>query len=121
MPLSRTNPNITEEDEFHIVERFLKQDYIKVDDRHIRNPIIGPSVEYYKEDETYYYVYTLKYNAEIAEAQRLLQKTPTPAPPPAPGTVPTPEGPPPRLRGHLPAPAPGASGSRRSRTPGCRI
>jgi hypothetical protein len=93
MLLSRANPNIVEEDAYHIVERLLKEEYIKVDDRHIRNPIIGPAVEFYKEDDKYYYVYTLKYNAELAEAQRLLQKTPTPAPPP-PGTTPTPEGPP---------------------------
>ena len=109
MALSRTNPNIVEEDADHIVERLPKENYVKVDERHIRNPIIGPAVAFFKEDEKYYYVYTLKYNAELAEAQRLLQKSPTPAPPP-PGTTPTPPGPalsefedinPPRVSGRI--------------------
>ena len=88
MALSRTNPNIVEEDELHVVERFPKQEYIRVDDRHIRNPIIGPSVEFYKEDEKYYYVYTDKRTPEMLAAQSLL-RTPTVAPG-APAPTPTP-------------------------------
>ena len=90
--LSKTNPNIVEEDETHIVERFPKKDYIRVDDRHIRNPLIGPSVEFYKEDENYYYVYTYKRTPDMLAAQAVLL-TPTVAP----GEVaptPTPAGPP---------------------------
>jgi FG-GAP-like repeat len=92
--LSRANPNIVEEDEFHIVERLPKSDYIRVDDRHIRSPIIGPSAELYKEDENYYYIYTYKRNAETAaleQALRALTPSPTPSVPEA---TPTPAGPP---------------------------
>ena len=35
-----------------------KTEYIRVDERHIRHPIVGPSVEFFKEDDKYYYVYT---------------------------------------------------------------
>lgn len=94
-PLSRTNPNVVEEDETHIVERFPKQEYIKVDDRHIKHPLITKPIEFYKEDEKYYYVYTFKRSAELDAAERLLHPTPTPTPPPAPGApMPTPSGPP---------------------------
>jgi hypothetical protein len=89
--LSRSNPNIVEEDTLHIVERFPKEQYIRVDDRHIRNPVIGPSVEFYKEDDKYYYVYTYKHNAEMEALERMLRPTPTPGPRAA---TPTPAGPP---------------------------
>jgi hypothetical protein len=91
-PLSRTNPNIVEEDELHFVERFPKEEYFKVDATHIRNPVIGPSVEFYKEDEKYYYVYTLKRGGAADELSRLEHPSPTPRPP-RPGTTPTPAGP----------------------------
>jgi len=91
--LSRTNPNIVEEDSVHIVERFPKEEYIRVDDRHIRNPVIGPPVEFYKEDDKYYYVFSYKRNAEADAIQAMLHPSPTPAPPP-PGSTPTPAGPP---------------------------
>ncbi len=94
--MSRTNPNIVEEDEVHIVERFPKNEYIRVDDRHIRNPLIVKPVEFFKEDDKYYYVYTYKRNAQMEAIERGLKAltgTPTPEPPP-PGTTPTPSGPP---------------------------
>ena len=87
-PLSRTNPNIVEEDEIHIVERFPKDQYIRVDGRRIRNPVIGPSVEFYKEDDKYYYVYTYKRTADTEAIERMLHPTPTrgpAAPTPTPG------------------------------------
>ncbi len=91
-PLSRTNPNIVEEDALHIVERFPKSEYFKVDERHIRNPVIGPSVEFFKEDDNYYYVYTYKRNPEADQLSRLEHPTITPRAP-RPGTTPTPAGP----------------------------
>ena len=42
------------------VQRYRKDSVMKVDDKHIRNPIIGPKLEIYKEDEEYYYVYVSK-------------------------------------------------------------
>jgi VCBS repeat protein len=92
-PLSRTNPNIVEEDELHIVERLPKEDYIRVDDRHIRHPVIAQSVEFFKEDEKYYYVHSFKRNTELDALAKLERPTPTPKPP-RPGTTPTPAGPP---------------------------
>src|SRR5262249_43491198 len=95
--MSRANPNIVEEDEFHFVERMPKDEYIRVDERHIRHPIVGPSVEFYKEDDKYYYVYTPKRNAETEALEKALRaaQTPTPTVPGvAPPTTPTPAGPP---------------------------
>lgn len=58
--LSRVNPNIIEETETYIVERLPKKEYIRVDDRRIRHPIVGPPVEFFKEDAEYYYVQSPK-------------------------------------------------------------
>jgi hypothetical protein len=90
--LSRANPNIIEEDDLHVVERFPKNEYIRIDDRYFRSPIITMPVQYFKEDEKYFYVYTYKRNAETEAIDRALKQTPTPAMPP-PGTTPTPAGP----------------------------
>ncbi|MCA1582760.1 MAG: VCBS repeat-containing protein [Acidobacteria bacterium] len=65
----RVNPDVIEEDETHFVERFRKKDYIRVDERHMRSPIVPLPVEFFKEDETYYYVWTPKILPEQAEAQ----------------------------------------------------
>ncbi len=90
--LSRTNPNIIEEDDLHIVERFPKAEYIRIDDRHFRHMLIPSPVEFFKEDDKYYYVYTYKRNAESEAIDRALKGSPTPPPttplPPRPGTTP---------------------------------
>jgi FG-GAP-like repeat len=67
--LSRVNPNIIDETETGYIERLPKSDYIKVDDRHIRNPIAGPQVEFFKEDDQYYYVSVNKLLPEEKELQ----------------------------------------------------
>jgi hypothetical protein len=93
-PLSRTNPNIVEEDDLHIVERFPKNQYIRVDDHHFRSPIIISPVEFFKEDETYYYVFTYKRTAETLAVDKAIRaQTLSPTPPP-PATTPAPAGPP---------------------------
>ena len=93
--LSRTNPNIIEEDDLHVVERFPKQEYIRVDDQYFRSPIITLPVKYFKEDDKYFYVYTYKRSKEQADIDAALKRQETPATPapPAPGTTPTPSGP----------------------------
>ena len=91
--MSRTNPNIVEEDEIHFVERFPKDEYIRVDDRHFKHLLIASPAEFYKEDEKYYYVYTYKRNAETEAVDKALHQAPTPLPP-RPGTTPTPASPP---------------------------
>jgi hypothetical protein len=84
--LSRVDPSVVEETETYVVHRFLKKDYIRVDDRHIRHPLISLPVEFFKEDEKYYYVQTPKWTPEemaAREAERESKKkvvvVPTPA------------------------------------------
>lgn len=94
--LSQTNPNIVEEDDVHIVERFPKANYIREDDRHIRHPVIAKPVEFYKEDADYYYVYTFKRTPEMLAVDRALRALQTPVPTAkagGPQPTPTPSGP----------------------------
>jgi VCBS repeat protein len=85
--MRRTNPNIIEEDETHFVERLPKKDYIRVDERHIRSPILVKPVEFYREDDDYYYLWTSKLlPEEILQAQ--LRRSGAPAPTPRPTRTP---------------------------------
>ncbi len=68
--VSRTNPNVVEETETYYIERLPKSIYIKVDDRHVRNPIVTTPVEFFKEDEEYYYISVAKLLPEEKEAMR---------------------------------------------------
>jgi hypothetical protein len=79
----RLNPNVIEEDETHFVERFPKKEYIRVDERHIRSPIVPLPIEFFKEDADYYYVWTPKAIPEQVAAAELSRRgvTPTPTPP----------------------------------------
>jgi len=81
-PHQRLNPNVIEEDETHFVERFPKKEYIRVDERHIRSPIVPLPIEFYKEDADYYYVWTPKAIPEQVAAEQLSRRgvTPTPTP-----------------------------------------
>jgi FG-GAP-like repeat len=85
---ARTNPNVIEETETYTIERLPKEYYIRLDDRHIRHPAIGVPIEFFKEDDQYYYVYQRKYipgeeEAKRAEAAKNLPPNPagTPVPP----------------------------------------
>ena len=92
--LARANPNVIEEDDLHVVERFPKEEYIRVDDHYFRSPIIATPVQYFKEDDKYFYVYTYKRSKEQADIDAAIKRLETPAPAaPAPGTTPTPSGP----------------------------
>jgi len=68
--LQRVNPNVIEDTPTHTVTRFRKSEYIRVDDRHIRSPIIPLQVEFFKEDDEYYYVYQAKPITGEQEAER---------------------------------------------------
>lgn len=57
---SRLNPNVIEETATDFVERIPKENVLRVDEHHIRNPVVGGKVEFFKEDEHYYYVHTPK-------------------------------------------------------------
>jgi hypothetical protein len=62
--LSRTDPNVIEETETYVIRRLPKSQYIKVDATHIRLPIVQRPIEFFKEDENYYYTSTPKYPAD---------------------------------------------------------
>jgi hypothetical protein len=55
-PLSRTDPDIVEETETNYIKRLPKSQYIKVDDRHVKHPLVAQPVEFFKEDADYYYI-----------------------------------------------------------------
>lgn len=77
-PYARINPYVVEETETYTIQRYPKKDYIRVDDHHIRHPLIGAAVEFFKEDESYYYVYVAKPLTAEERALRERQKTPVP-------------------------------------------
>jgi hypothetical protein len=83
--LQRLNPNVIEDTPTYFIQRFKKSEYIRVDDKHIRSPIIPLNVEYFKEDDEYFYVYTAKPPVEESEAEK---QTLEQALPPAPGKTP---------------------------------
>lgn len=58
--LARVNPNVIEETATYFIERLPRKDYIRVDDHHIKLPFLAQSVEFFKEDGEYFYVYTPK-------------------------------------------------------------
>jgi len=86
--VSRTNPNVVEETETYYIERLPKSIYIKVDDRHVRNPIVTTPVEFFKEDDQYYYISVAKMLPEEKEAKR--QQAEQAAPRASPGSTPQP-------------------------------
>jgi hypothetical protein len=97
---SRLDPTVIEETETSVIRKLPKKDYIKVDDRHVRLPILGSqsTLEIFKEDDNYYYVSEPKLLPEEIEAKRnklAQQGTAT-----APGTAPA---------GAAPPPSPGVS------------
>ncbi len=94
---SRLDPTVIEETETSVIRRLPKTDYVKVDDRHVKLPILGDqtAVEFYKEDDKYYYVSEAKALPEEIEAKRKAlgqtqavapgAATSPAAPPPSPG------------------------------------
>lgn len=83
--VGRVNPYVVEETDTYTIQRYPKAEYIKTDERHIRHPILGVTVEFFREDADYYYVSTPKY---LAEEEALRRES---APPP-PGATPRPRG-----------------------------
>jgi hypothetical protein len=74
--LSRADPTVIEETDTYVIRRLPKEQYIRVDDRHIRTPITTAHIEFFKEDEKYYYVSSPKTIPGEAELKQELQKTP---------------------------------------------
>jgi hypothetical protein len=76
------NPYVIEETDTYTIQRYPKEEYIRVDDRHVRHPSLGITVEFFREDEKYYYVSSQK---RVPEEQALrrqagLEPTKRPAP-----------------------------------------
>ncbi len=67
---SRIDPTVIEETETYLIRALPKGDYIKVDDRHVRLPILHTQIEIFKEDDKYYYCYEVIDLPEEIEARR---------------------------------------------------
>lgn len=76
--LSRIDPNVIEETDTYVIRRLPKSQYIKVDDRHIRLPIVRTPTEFFKEDADYYYTSTPKYPADETALKEELRKSAPP-------------------------------------------
>jgi len=90
---SRTDPDIVEETETGYIKRLPKKDYIKVDDRNVRHPVLANPVEFFKEDENYYYISVAKVLPEESAARKAAaaqapSHDSTPPPPRAKSAVP---------------------------------
>jgi len=68
--VSRADPNVVEETDTYVIRRYKKSDYVKVDDRHFKIPILAKPVEFFKEDDEYYYTSTPKAIPEEVELKR---------------------------------------------------
>ena len=77
--MSRIDPNVVEETDTYVIRRLPKDKYIRVDERHIKSPIVAKPFEFFREDEQYYYVSFPKVIPGEAELQRNLTPTPRPA------------------------------------------
>jgi hypothetical protein len=75
--VGRVNPHVVEETETYTIQRYPKAEYIRVDDRHIRHPILTGSVEFFREDDDYYYVSVPKYLPEEQALRAQIEPTPT--------------------------------------------
>lgn len=88
--LARVNPNVVEETDTYYVERLPKAQYIKVDASHVKNPMIASPIEFFKEDDQYYYVRVGKLlPEEIEEKQQERAQSARPAAPKPAGEPPS--------------------------------
>lgn len=74
--VSRLNPYVIEETDTYTIQRYPKAEYIRVDDRHIRHPILASKIEFFREDADYYYVSVPKH---LPEEDELLRREGLPA------------------------------------------
>jgi hypothetical protein len=83
--LMRTDPEVIEDTPTYTIRRLKKTDYLRVDDKHLRSPVVPLNIEYFKEDDQYFYVYTAKLVRDEEEAKG---EALTEAMPPQPGITP---------------------------------
>jgi hypothetical protein len=67
---SRLDPDVVEETETGYIKRLPKKDYIRIDDRHVKHPLLAQPIEFFKEDDRYYYISVSKTLPEEAAAMR---------------------------------------------------
>lgn len=81
-PLSRIDPTVVEETETYVIRALPKKDYKKVGEHSIKHPNLATPMEYFKEDDQYYYTYSPKsLPEEVAAAVGAPHAVPTPARP----------------------------------------
>jgi hypothetical protein len=66
---SRLDPTVIEETETYVIRALPKKDYVKVDDRHVRLPVLSSTIEIFKEDDKFYYASEPKALPEEIEAK----------------------------------------------------
>lgn len=88
------NPYVVEETETYTIQRYPKDEYIRVDDRHIRHPNLAGAVEFFREDDRYYYVSVPKHIPEEDRLKRERGEVPVKLPPVRLPNEPTEPGPP---------------------------
>ena len=87
--MKRSDPNVVEETDSYVIRRYPKSQYQKVDDRHFKIPILAKPVEFFKEDDEYFYTSTAKAIPEEVELKRQAAENAPKAPA---GTVPPSQG-----------------------------
>ncbi|HEV8609240.1 MAG TPA: VCBS repeat-containing protein, partial [Thermoanaerobaculia bacterium] len=78
--VSRVNPYVVEETDTYTIQRYPKDSYIRVDERHIRHPLVHRAVEFFREDEKYYYVAVPKVIPQEQELKREAAQVPVESP-----------------------------------------
>src|SRR5450830_230716 len=95
VPEAKKNPRVVEETDTYFIERYKKSELIRVDETHVRLPIMATGVPLYREDTDYYYLRTEKLSPEEqasrdAEARKKLAESQRVPRPPAHPTAPGP-------------------------------
>jgi FG-GAP-like repeat len=78
--LMRSDPHVIEETDTYVIRRYKKSEYKKVDDRHFKIPILAKPVEFFKEDDEYFYTSSPKAIPEEIELKRQLAESESKAP-----------------------------------------
>jgi len=73
-PVAKLNPDVVEETPTYYVQRYKKEDMVRVDETHIRPPFMAAVVTIYREDADYYYVRTEKLSPEEVRAAESAHK-----------------------------------------------
>ena len=78
--LTRIDPTVVEETDTYVIRALPKSEYKKVGENTIKHPLLAKPMEYFKEDDKYYYVYFPKSLPEEQEAAMKRPAAPVPTP-----------------------------------------